>query len=217
MSRWIWIVVTVLFAVLLWAGRGETAPAAGSGSGGGGGAARAEACVLPPLALGGRPMQSAVPSAMRPIRHDAFTLSPLAGFSVEARVLSREDYSSGPEAALSPTDLALGWQRMADPSVYGPLGVSQSGRWYRYRWGSHGPPIPVPEIVRSSANMHMIPADENVERALAAVRPGQMVRLQGWLVEARRRDGWTWRSSLTRDDSGDGACEVVYVCAIASY
>jgi hypothetical protein len=65
--------------------------------------------------------------------------------------------------------------------------------------------------------MHMIPADENVGRALAAVRPGQMVRLQGWLVEARRGDGWTWRSSLTREDSGHGACEVVYVCAISAY
>ena len=27
-------------------------------------------------------------------------------------------------------------------------------------------------------------------------------------------DGWRWRSSLTRDDSGGGACELVYVCSI---
>ena len=175
------------------------------------------ACTLPPAARGGTPLQSAVPSSLHPFRHGNFRMSPLAGFSIEARVLSREDYVFGAEAAISPTDLALGWQRMADPAVYEPLDVSQSGRWYRYRWGHGGPPIPVPEIVRSSANMHMIPADENVGRALAAVRPGQMVRLQGWLVEARRGDGWTWRSSLTREDSGHGACEVVYVCAISAY
>ena len=37
------------------------------------------------------------------------------------------------------------------------------------------------------------------------------------LVEVRGADGWTWRSSLSREDSGNGGCEVVYVCALASY
>ena len=27
-------------------------------------------------------------------------------------------------------------------------------------------------------------------------------------------DGWHWRSSLTREDDGNGACELVYTCAI---
>jgi hypothetical protein len=31
------------------------------------------------------------------------------------------------------------------------------------------------------------------------------------LVEADGRDGWKWRSSLTRDDTGDGACELMWV------
>ena len=94
--------------------------------------------------------------------------------------------------------------------------TTQSGRWYHYRWGAEGPPLPLAEIIRSSANMHLIPADENVARALARVSPGQTVRLQGWLVEARR-DDFVWRSSMSRDDSGGGACELVYVCALSSY
>ena len=40
------------------------------------------------------------------------------------------------------------------------------------------------------------------------------VRIDGWLVEASASDGWRWRSSTTRDDTGGGACEVVYVCGI---
>jgi len=215
MNRWIWLFVAGAFAALLWVGH-DRAEAVTPGHGGGGGAATA-ACVLPALPSGLEPVQVGVPSAMRPFRHGDFVLSPLAGFSLEARVLSREDYSLGPESALSPTDLALGWRRMADPDVYGTLGVTQAGRWYRYRWDSRGPPIPLPEIVRSSANMHIVPADEHVQRALDVVRPDQRVRLQGWLIEARRDDGWIWRSSLRRDDSGDGACELVYVCALTTY
>jgi hypothetical protein len=140
-------------------------------------------------------------------------LQPLAGFSVDARVLSREDYSLGREADLSPTDLALGWGRMRDDAVLSQLSIDQSNRWYHYRWQG-APPIPVDEIVRSSANLHMIPSSDVVAKELARVRKGDRVRIEGWLVEADAPDGWRWRSSLTREDSGSGACEVVYVCGI---
>lgn len=140
-----------------------------------------------------------------------FTITPLADFTLTARVLSRADYSFDRAAALSPTDLALGWGRMSDSSVLGRLDISQSGRWYNYHWSSGEPPIPKDEIVRSSANMHMIPADDTVRWELKQVRPGDVIHLEGQLIEARGPNGSIWRSSMTRDDSGDGACEVVYV------
>jgi len=119
------------------------------------------------------------------------------------------------ETKYSPTDLALGWGPMANPAVSDKLGISQGGRWYYYQWGSEGPPIAPDEIVRSSANMHMIPADGSVADALAKIRKGDTVHVDGWLVQINRDDGWHWRSSTTREDSGDGACEVVYVCSIS--
>ena len=148
------------------------------------------------------------------IERGEFRLTPLARFRVEARVLSREDYGFGREAEYSPTDLALGWGRMADDAVLSKLAISQSSRWYHYRWRGD-PPIPPREIVESSANMHMIPADATVASALHAVEPGQRVRIDGWLVQLDANDGWHWRSSLTREDSGSGACELVYVCSIS--
>jgi hypothetical protein len=171
-------------------------------------------CPLPPPVLpGDPPLQSDVPGDLAPFRLQAATLVPLAGFSVDARVLSREDYHLGRESNLSPTDLALGWGRMREDGVLARLAISQSGRWYEYRWRD-APPLPPDEIVRSSANMHMIPANANVAKALHRVRKDERVRIDGWLVEADAPDGWRWRSSLTREDSGGGACEVVYVCAI---
>lgn len=48
---------------------------------------------------------------------------------------------------------------------------------------------------------------------MAVSELGQHVRIDGWLVriDAGR---WHWQSSLRRDDSGGGACELVYACAI---
>ena len=62
--------------------------------------------------------------------------------------------------------------------------------------------------------MHLIPSDAASAEALHRVQQGEHVRIDGWLVQANAPDGWHWRSSLTRDDVGAGACEVIYVCAI---
>lgn len=139
-----------------------------------------------------------------------YEVRPLATFQIRARVLSREDYYTGREADLSPTDLALGWKRMADPAVYKALSITQGGRWYRYSW-RNDPPLPPQEIMASSANMHMIPADAAVERALKKVRKEAFVRITGKLVAVSHPNGWRWTSSLSRTDSGAGACELVFV------
>ena len=179
------------------------------------GGASAAGCPLPPtVARDAPPLQSDAPASLAPFALQDATLQPLAGFSVDARVLSREDYGFGREADYSPTDLALGWGRMGDEAVLDRLDISQSSRWYHYRWRGD-PPIPPREIIQSSANMHMIPSDRRVASALREVRPGQRVRIDGWLVQVDANDGWHWRSSTTREDTGGGACEVVYVCSIS--
>ena len=76
------------------------------------------------------------------------------------------------------------------------------------------PPIPQRELDRSIANLHVLPADEFVLRRIEALRPGERVRGSGLLVAAKRADGWHWTSSLTREDTGNGACELIYLTAI---
>lgn len=173
----------------------------------------ATGCSLPPLVLAGHePLQTPVPPNLRPFLLDEATLTPIAGISIDARVLSRKNYRLGATARLSPTDLALGWQDMARDAVLEKLAISQSGRWYQYRWRDQ-PPLAPATIVRQSANMHLIPASAEVAAALARVHADQRVRVDGWLVEAKMQSG-TWRSSTTRDDTGDGACELIYVCGL---
>jgi hypothetical protein len=141
------------------------------------------------------------------------TLTPRAYFVVTARVLSRDDYSVGADAKLIPEDLALGWGRMSDSAVLADVEITQSGRFYY--WHVKAFPIPRREIETSSANMHMIPADAGVKRELEKIRKGQVVHIEGFLVDASRKDGWRWKTSMTRDDVGAGACELVYVESIS--
>jgi hypothetical protein len=137
------------------------------------------------------------------------TLTTRARFELTARVLSREDYRFDAGAFLAPEDLALGWGRMSDSAVLAKISITQSNRFYY--WHVDQFPIPRREIETSSANMHMIPADKTVRRALERVRIGQLVHVEGFLVDARRPNGWYWHTSMSREDTGDGACELVFV------
>lgn len=147
------------------------------------------------------------------LRRGDVMLRTRAHFALTARVLSREDYRMDGGASLAPIDLALGWGRMSDSDVLKDITISQENRFYH--WHVEHFPIPRREIETSSANMHMIPADDAVRHELERVRTGEVIHLEGFLVDASRPDGWHWRTSMTREDTGNGACELVYVESVA--
>ena len=138
-----------------------------------------------------------------------YTITELASFEIKAKILGKKNYFTGRESDLSPVDLALGWGRMSDESVLEHFDITQSGRWYR--WKTDAFPIPRREVESSSANMHMIPADSSVKDRIQSTKKGQIIQLRGSLVKVSADDGWYWRSSLTRNDTGDGACEIIWV------
>ena len=158
------------------------------------------------------PVQVDLPHGVQLQKGDT-TLTTRANFDITARVLSHKDYSSGDGADLVPVDLALGWGRMSDSTVLANIDISQSGRFYY--WHVKEFPIPRREIETSSANMHMIPADPGVKQQLEHVRTGQVIHLEGFLVDASRPGGWHWKTSMTRNDTGAGACELIYVESVA--
>jgi hypothetical protein len=163
--------------------------------------------VLTPL----EPVQQALSTGFTRSKN-GFTVTGLATFSLRARVILKRDY--GDEgAALAPVDVAFGWGPMSDSRVLSKLQFGQFGRWYTYQW-SDEPPLEPGIIALNSANMHLIPANGSVEAKLRALRSGNIVTLSGYLVRANRADGFTWVSSLTRADTGDGACELVWVEAL---
>ncbi|WP_260291053.1 hypothetical protein [Sedimenticola hydrogenitrophicus] len=153
------------------------------------------------------------PDNSSPFTHKGYRVTPLAEFSLEARILGTKRYTLGRESELSPVDLALGWGPMSDSAVLSQLSIRQSGRFYH--WSTERLPIPIQAISRHSANMHMVPADKQTEAGLNNLREGDIIRLAGYLIRADAADGWHWTSSLTRDDTGNGACELVWVREIS--
>jgi hypothetical protein len=140
------------------------------------------------------------------IERGGFTLRPRAEFSATVRVLHREDYSLGPLASLVPTDFAVGWGRMSDSTVLEDIEISQGNRFYYWRTGNW--PIPREEIEEHSANWHLIAENSRVGEVLGRLHAGNVVELRGRLVDIEGREGGM-RTSLSRSDTGAGACEIV--------
>jgi len=138
-----------------------------------------------------------------------YQITRLASIELKAKILSKKDYSLGQESNLSPVDLALGWQNMSDESVLSQIDISQSNRWYHWRVQQF--PIPRKEIETQSANMHIVPANDLVEDLIDIAKQGQIIEITGSLIRVDAKDNWHWQSSLSREDVGAHACELIYV------
>ena len=169
---------------------------------------------LPPGAKApNEPRQTSVKNS-KPFTLKGYQVSPLANFKLDAKVLAKKRYRVDRGAELAPFDLALGWGVMSDQSIVDALSIRQTNRWYIFRTRDQSFPHPMNLISRSSANMHMVPSDPTIEKKLGNIRVGSIVRFSGKLVSIKHSDGFRWKSSLTRDDQGDGACELFYVESI---
>jgi hypothetical protein len=153
-------------------------------------------------------------AAATPLRRGDFTATPRARLRAEVRILSRERYRLDPLAGAAPIDLAVGWGPMSDSAVIDALDISQSARFYTWRYDG-SPPLPVDVISIHSANWHVVPANHEVERQLGRLRTGDVIEVEGLLVDLDRDDGGRARTSLTRTDTGAGACEILWAERLA--
>jgi len=193
MTNWALLFAAILFAGWLWFGESR-------------------AIDHPPgVLVAHAPYQGDIGRLPKKMEKPGYVIEPLARFSIEARVLRAEHYYLDRGADLAPVDLALGWGTMSDTAVIEKLKITQGGRFYRWEPLERVLPIPRRDIETQSANMHMVPADDDVARLLKGARRGHIVKLSGYLIEARAPDGWRQRSSLTRNDTGAGACEIIWV------
>ena len=159
------------------------------------------------------PQQTNLPTGDK-VQAGRWTLTVRADYRVTARILARERYRFDALADLVPEDLALGWGPMSDNRILRTIDISQSNRFYYWR-AQQGSLLPKESIITHSANTHVIPQNKMIARQLSRLRPGQVVTLSGELVDGVRDDGRWIKTSLVRDDTGAGACEVLLVNDVA--
>ena len=144
------------------------------------------------------------------------TIEPFAQYKVSAVILSRKRYASEWASIISPIDFALGWGDVSKPENLEHIEVRQTLRWYRYRYGKECS-LSQKYISTHTSNHHIIPANENVRKAVLSARKNDKIVLEGFLVNVAgsyKNGNVSWRSSKSRTDTGDGSCEIMYVKSV---
>lgn len=159
------------------------------------------------------PEQSSPLENAKPIIIENAVLDPLTTYKLKARVLSTERYWIDHGAKIAPIDIAVGWGPASDSELLDKLTIRQAGRFYFFSWSGEAPADPR-VIGLNSANIHVIPANKFISDEVKKLRKGDLITMSGYLVRVNFRDGSDWKSSLTREDSGNGACELMYVQSI---
>jgi hypothetical protein len=135
-----------------------------------------------------------------------------ARYDITARVLRKEIYRVDGGAALAPVDVAVGWGPLSDSRIVEALEFSQMGRFFYWKPKDLATfPLSPQVLIAHGAQMHLIPSTKDLDRRIRKLRPGQIATIGGYLVDVRGPGGFTWNTSLTREDTGDGACEIVWV------
>ena len=116
---------------------------------------------------------------------------------------------------LSPVDVGIAWGYLLNEENFDSIKWVETGNryltaipknqnWYNEIGGIDG----------LFSNNHLIPSNKKIKRQLKKIRPGDIVQIKGYLVNVywRQDNGdYYWESSTSRYDTGNGACELIYV------
>jgi len=165
--------------------------------------------VVPGLAVPEPSQRTITAEAITIPQHPEFRLLPRAEYHTKAWAIAVDDDVDDDWAAIAPLDVSLAWGPVAHPSVLRHISFHLKRRYVSLRWDGQMP-LSKDEVMHHASNHHLIPSSAEVMLSLEQIRPGDFVQLDGLLVDLRGPPG-LMRTSLSRTDIGNGACEVLYV------
>lgn len=169
-----------------------------------------------PVALGAEPVQEEVekPEAVT-IERDGktFHIQKTHHYRVVGEVLSASTYSLAFTNEFFDVDIGLAWGDHV-PSLKEKYTFDQDHRWLFWRSDSPVSEADRLDVTTHVGNQHIIPAEGHsaIDRAVRWARKGDLVAIEGYLVTILDS---AWQplahSSTSREDTGGGACEIVWV------
>ena len=134
-------------------------------------------------------------------------------YEITSMIMSSSRYRFDGSSALSPIDFVLAWGPLTLNENLKLVSYSQFGRWYYFFVKNNNLSLDQREIELHSANTHIIPdfSQSSLKNRLLNFKEGDVINFKGYLVTITGNNEFIWNSSLSREDTGGGSCEVFYV------
>ncbi|MDB5801662.1 MAG: hypothetical protein JWL63_2601 [Rhodocyclales bacterium] len=202
MIKWVLMCSALFFGVALW-----------------------QSNALPPssaldASLQDEPLQRAVgkPAFETTVGDIAYTVQPLYSYDLAGLVVSRHATDSWWDYihrewndALNIADICVVWGNNARNGAYSK--ISFSNGQFTCNWSTSSSEDFAAFDQDAVSNNHLLSDNADVIRRIRKVRVGDQVRFRGYLAEYSHNHGFPFKrgTSIVRTDTGNGACETVYV------
>lgn len=145
-----------------------------------------------------------------------------AEYEITGRVIDVQKYNEADiYGRLVPVDIGLAWGIMAGDNAQGKVkwisngdrvlrGQAVDTTWVTNMGG-------MDKVFKNISNNHLIGSTDEINNKIKSIKTGQYVKISGYLVSASydfNGKSYYVSSSLTREDQGLTACEVIYVTDI---
>lgn len=149
-------------------------------------------------------------------RGDGLTIVTRAKYKIWGKVVGVRHFAGFDKAATGfPIDLGLAWGDVgkSDFDKYVNFYFSNDEKYNQWLMYKYDRALPWDEGYLTShvSNNHICPATLNLFNAITALKKGDLVVLEGYLAESRSSNGQSMDTSLSRGDTGAGACEAFFV------
>lgn len=142
-----------------------------------------------------------------------YNVKPVASYELWGLVVSLNNTSGlgdiyHDETSLDTKDLCIIWGENIQNNQFHQATFSSSAWTCNLQY-----PTGVSINLLQVSNNHLITSSDNIRQQISQIRTGDQIRLKGSLVDYQQtQNQHVWReSSLTREDRGNSACEVVFV------
>jgi hypothetical protein len=152
------------------------------------------------------------------VRDQEYRIEPKAEFALDGVVVSYSNadaikniwHHKSWKDFLNLRDLCVVWGENVTSGVYRDMRF-RNDSWTC--WASWSDPAVTARFkMNALSNNHLLTDDRAIKDALMSAEPGDQIRFKGVLVEyVNVGNGYARGTSLTRDDTGNGACETVYL------
>jgi len=167
------------------------------------------------IAILNEPLQQPIENVIIPpvqIGKNRYYFDVRASYKISGLLVSKKRYLRDYMSKLSPYDYAIIWGKTPEFLPY--LKFAQTYRYalYNYKLSAQ---VDNKYVQAHMSNNHLIPSNINIRRAFSKADKKDLVEVDGYLVnviaQSKRKGISNWNTSLRRDDTGGGACEIIYV------
>ncbi len=142
-----------------------------------------------------------------------FDVHLLYKYKIKGQVLATYHYLPfSTSNKMSPVDVGLAWGYLLNEPDFKNMKCHETG--FRRLICTSPPSLDVEGLY---SNNHLVASNKETKRLMKKIKKGDYIQIEGYLVNmywGTKNSRSYWTSSTSRFDSGDGACELIYVTDI---